>query len=337
MAISEEAAHDIAVHHRIGLGRYSNTVIRRVMALSNRIEQDIVARLSAADLTDLGRTRLEQTLAELRSIQASGWAVISDKFMADMDALAGNELAFGQSLAQAAGDIRVSTFTGAPALTQVIAAARARPFQGRVLKDWLKGAEESQAKQVREVIRQGVVEGQTIDQMVRAIRGTRAAQYRDGALEVSRRGAETMVRTAVTHVSNVAQMQVFEANADVIKAWKFCATLDSRTSLVCASLHGKQFALGAGPLPPRHPNCRSIAIPVVAPIEGLKPFEAPTFSAWLKKQPLAVQENILGVSRAKLFLSGGLTLDRFVDRAGQTLTLDQLRRRDATAFAKAGL
>lgn len=337
MAISEEAAHDIAVHHRIALGRYSNTVIRRVMALSNRIEKDIMNRLGAADLSEFNRTRLEQTLAELRAIQASGWAAISDKFLADMDALAANEVAFGDDLVRAVTAVQMPTFGGAPALVQVIAAARARPFQGRVMKDWLKDVEENQARRVREVIRQGVVEGQTIDQMVKALRGTKAAQYQDGALEVSRRSAEMMVRTAVTHVSNVAQMETFQAYSKYIKAWKFTATLDSRTSLVCASLHGKEFPLGSGPLPPRHPNCRSIATPVVDIGPTDVPFTPPTFSAWLKKQPVSVQKNILGASRAKLFASGGLTVDRFVDRKGTVLSLDQLRALDASAFATAGL
>jgi len=35
-----------------------------------------------------------------------------------------------------------------------------------------------------------------------------------------------------------------------------------------------------------------------------------------------------------LFRQGGLTLDRFVDRAGREYTLDELRRREAAAWEK---
>ena len=337
MPASPEAIHDLAVHHRIALNRYSNAVVRRVLALVRRVEESILARLTEADLTDLNRARLEQTLEELRRIEAQGWQAIDQRLLTDLDALAENELDFGTRLAQAAGATRVEIMSGRPSLTQVIAAARARPFSGRVLKDWLKDAEEGQARRVREIIRQGVVEGQTIDQMVRAIRGTRAAQYRDGALETSRRSAETMVRTAITHVANVAHQQVFEANADVITGVIWTSTLDGRTSNVCMARSERVYPLNSGPRPPAHPNCRSVMRPQIAPIPGVTPFEPKSYGQWLKGQSAEIQDDILGPKRGALFRRGGLALDRFVDHAGKTLTLAQLRSRDAAAFRRAGL
>ena len=49
---------------------------------------------------------------------------------------------------------------------------------------------------------QGVVQGEDVDTLVRRIRGTRAQRYADGVMEVNRRGAEAMVRTAVAEVLN---------------------------------------------------------------------------------------------------------------------------------------
>ena len=57
----------------------------------------------------------------------------------------------------------------------------------------------------------------------------------------------------------------------------------------------------------------------------------------LPQQPLHVVEEALGPTRAQLFLKGDLKLSRFMDPTGQSYTLDELRVRDAAAFAKAGV
>lgn len=62
-----------------------------------------------------------------------------------------------------------------------------------------------------------------------------------------------------------------------------------------------------------------------------------TYQDWLSRQPADIQDDILGPMRGKLFREGGLTLDRFVNRAGDELSLDELRARNRAAFEKAGL
>lgn len=336
MALSPEKAHDLAVLHRVGLSRYSTSVVHRVLALLNRTEKAAVLRLAEATLTDNNRLRTEQLLAEIQAIQAAGWVEIRNRLTTDMMDLAANEAEFAQRLL-GIRFVQAGIFTGAPAFDQVIAAVMARPFSGRVLKDWIAGAEAASAEKVREVIRQGVVEGQPIDQMVRTLRGTKALQYRDGVLETSRRRAETLVRTAVTHVSNVAAQTTWEQHADVIEGVIWTSTLDMRTSSVCQARSEKVYPLDSGPRPPAHPNCRSVMRPKVAPIPGVEPFNPPSYAEWLRGQPAEVQDDILGPSRGALFRRGGMQVDRFIDRAGHVLTLQQLRTRDLEAFRKAGL
>jgi len=60
-----------------------------------------------------------------------------------------------------------------------------------------------------------------------------------------------------------------------------------------------------------------------------------TYGQWLKKQPRGFVEDTLGPTRAKLFLDGKLPIDRFTDRRGGELTLDQLKDRDSAAWRKA--
>ena len=336
--MTDQAAYDLAVQHRVHLGRYSTGVVRKVLAALNRLDADIVARLAAAgDETGTG-ARLTVLLSGIRQMQDAAWRTIQLRLDGDLTDLAGSEAEFAQGLtrAAAAGDASV-TFSPVPSLTQVLAAVNARPFQGKLLRDWLSGTEANISARVRDAIRQGFVEGRPTSDIVKIIRGTRAMQYRDGLMEISRRSAETMVRTAITHTANVAHEAVYQANADVVKAVEWVSVLDSRTTLLCASRDGMIMPVGSGPRPPAHYGCRSTMAPVVGDIVGVEKFERKTYPEWLKGQSVEVQNEVLGPTRGKLFRQGGVTINQFVDRKGATLTLEQLRRADASAFERAGV
>ncbi len=62
-----------------------------------------------------------------------------------------------------------------------------------------------------------------------------------------------------------------------------------------------------------------------------------TYQEFLTRQTTDFQDDILGKIKGKLFRDGGLTLDKFVDKAGNTLTLNQLKATEAAAFVKAGI
>lgn len=62
-----------------------------------------------------------------------------------------------------------------------------------------------------------------------------------------------------------------------------------------------------------------------------------TYAEWLGRQSRNFQDEVLGPTRARLFRRGGLTLDRFVDRRGRQIPLDDLARRDRQSFVDAGL
>lgn len=52
-----------------------------------------------------------------------------------------------------------------------------------------------------------------------------------------------------------------------------------------------------------------------------------TYNEWLKKQSKAFQDQVLGPTRAEMFRKGEISLDKFVARDGDVLTLDELRRK----------
>lgn len=346
---------DLAVRHQVGLQRYSTATVRKMLALLNRVDADIVAQMHRYDPEAVTGTwsakRLEKLLEAVRIVNRDAYNRVNKELTAELKALAAYEGVYQVNSLKSALPIAVDIVS--PSAEQLYAAVHSRPFQGRVLKDWGRDLEAGAFAKVRDAIRQGFVEGQTTDQIIRRLRGTRANQFRDGVLEINRRSAEAVVRTAINHTANTARQELYKANEDLIGSWRFVATLDARTTVTCASLDGQTFPIGKGPMPPRHYNCRSSSVPVTkswrelgfdiddlppgtrASMNGQVPGDM-NYEQWLKKQPGDVQNDVLGKTKADLFRKGGLPLDRFVDD-GRMLTLDELRKKETEAFAKAGL
>jgi len=353
--VNEQLAHE-AIDHSIDLTRYSNSVIRRIIALLNRTDNDLFQQLSAAlerlPAESFTVERLDSLLQSVRQMNAAAYQQVSQLIETELKDLVQYEAAYQYQLFASTLPVQVSV--AAVNVGQVYAAALARPFQGTLLREALSGLEANKARMVRDSIRIGYVEGQTIQQITQRIMGTRALQYTDGLMETSRRDAAAMVRTAVSHTANFTRTKFYEENSDLLKGEKFLATLDSKTTIRCASLDGQIFPVGKGPIPPIHWNCRSTRVGVVkswkelgidlpesavstrASLDGQVP-EDMTYSKWLRGRSAEFQDDVLGAARGKLFRANKIELDRFVDRNGRMMTLDQLRKKNSEMFANAGM
>lgn len=62
-----------------------------------------------------------------------------------------------------------------------------------------------------------------------------------------------------------------------------------------------------------------------------------SYEDWLRRQPVRFQNDVLGVTKGKLFRQGNLSLDRFVDSSDRELSLFEVAQRDRSAFVAAGL
>jgi len=243
---------------------------------------------------------------------------------------------------------------------------------GEVVTKAFRGLAESQAERFSSVVRQGLLTGEPTADIARRLRGslerpsdrlqfgepaTTAGQRRAaGIKDTVKRGGEltkmannqivTIVRTSVNQVANAASQQVYEANPDITKKYKYVATLDSRTSAICRALDGREFEYGKGPTPPQHFGCRSTTVPVID-YEGLG-FEPPrpgkraakggmvdsdtNYGQWLLDQGAAQQQEVLG-SKAPYFrllarkYGARDAMAKLVRDDGSEVTLKQLRRR----------
>jgi SPP1 gp7 family putative phage head morphogenesis protein len=127
------------------------------------------------------------------------------------------------------------------------------PWSGAMFSDRLWRNKDALLFNLRETITQGLIQGKGLAETSKSM----AAQ-----LGQSYKVAERLVRTETNHLHNGADRAAYEAAG--VEEYEYMATLDSRTSAVCADLDGKHFKLkDAQPgtnYPPMHPNCRSTTV-----------------------------------------------------------------------------
>ena len=235
MATANEKLQTAAIDHSHDIIRYQNQLVYKVIALLNRTDKDLFIQLTAAlqqlPVSQFTVERLDSLLASVRNINAVAYQKILHELQTELADLVAYEQGYQQQLFQ--NTLPVAFEVATVPVAQVVSSAMARPFQGRLLSEWMAGLEAEKAAKIRDAIRIGYVEGQTIQEMVQRIKGTKARQYQDGILEITRRNAETIVRTAVSHTANHTRQKFAEANDDLVKGVKWISTLDGKTSDVC--------------------------------------------------------------------------------------------------------
>ena len=358
MASISSESFDATVRHQVFLERLKSGMAKDITPFLRAIDRDIRRRLSKTELTAFGRARLNRLLVAIDKMIAGELLTFTKQLSLDLKDLAVSEAIFeSKSLTNAVSNKAFEATT--PAASQVRAAVVVAPLSvrggqgGKLLAPFFKDFTTAQRNSIVGVIRQGAFEGQTNAQIVKAVRGTSAARFTDGALAVTNRQATALVRTAVQHVSSVARQTVYEANSDLVKRYQWVSTLDSRTTDICQSLSGTTYPIGEGPLPPIHIGCRSTTVPILderfaflkegatqSSVTG--PVDADeTYYSWLKKQPKAFQEQAIGITNTKLLRDGGLSAERFaqlrLDKNFAPLTLAEMQKLEPLAFTKAGI
>lgn len=346
---------DLALQRQVLLERVKSGQVKTFAEAIRAAEQYILSRVG----------RLQQDLSEAGVREVNKWlAGLEQGFKRELTK--GSNLLV-QQLEQSAGlfaafeavDITQAMVKGvklkAPTTTQAwnLAKKTGMGHSGELLDDFIGNFAGGEAKRVTNIFRRGFQQGQTNYEIVRAVRGTKAMNFRDGILEVTRRNAAAVVRTSVQHAASVGRQATWKANSDIVEKYQWVSTLDARTTAKCKSLDGKQFEIGEGPSPPIHVNCRSTTVAVLNPefdflakgrtrssVEGPVP-ASQTYYDWLKKQPASFQDKALGPTRGKLFRNGGLNSEQFaslsLDRNFEPLSLEEMKALEPEAFKKANL
>jgi SPP1 gp7 family putative phage head morphogenesis protein len=321
----------------------------------------------AGDATELTATEL-QGLAELQS------EFVTDQLRkvlpaGSRDAVRTVEISpqFAQSVVTtdptqlnvvALSDDLFAAVQGAPATFSLTAAKGATITlpNGEVLEKAFRGVAVDQAERFSQVVRNGLLTGETTPSIAKRLIGN--LQFGEEAKTVRQLVAAggqatavadnqvmALVRTSINQVANSASQQVYEANQGITKKYRYVATLDSRTSSICAALDGREFEYGKGPMPPQHFNCRSTTVPIIDPdilppstiakrasADGPVPVNM-NYGQWLAEQSNKVKAEVLGPSKVPYFnrlvkKSGARdAMAKLVRDDGSELTLIELRKR----------
>tara|TARA_R110000868_G_scaffold101073_1_gene278282 strand:- start:5728 stop:6768 length:1041 start_codon:yes stop_codon:yes gene_type:complete len=339
---------DIYSRHAHYLEQYYNGQADRFIPFLNKAMKKIKAELLKTNTVN-NANRQKAKLDLIEEIIQEHYGEFTVEIQEELALFANSEAEFAVGALESEGVYN----TKLPSASQTAAAINARPFNGVILKDYFKNFPKQQAKAIRNTISTGFFEGNTTQQIVSEVLGTKSSGYTDGFVNISRTSADRMVRTSLNHTSATAKEKVFEDNDDLIPYYEWVSTLDSRTSHLCQSRDGNVYKVGKGPLPPAHYNCRSTTSPVFDEDVKLVKGELTkidqgglrssldgnvsgdiNYNDWLKRQNKSFQIDALGTKRAELFRKGGLTVDKFVNDKGKTLTLEQLKTKYPTAWGK---
>jgi SPP1 gp7 family putative phage head morphogenesis protein len=390
----------------IDLNRYSNSVAKRIVSAYNDIIIDAANQLRVInDLTAPAKAaRLRGILAQLKDSLATwagdstvttaselqGLAELQSEFVTEQlrkvlpvgarDAVNTIEISpqFAQSVVTtdptqlnvvALSDDLFKAAYGSPqtySLTAAQGTAITLP-NGEVVNKAFRGIAESQAEQFSQVVRNGLLTGETTPDVAKRLIGRLEFGQAGSVRQIALAGGQatkaanhqviSLVRTSINQVANEASQQVYEANQDITQKYRYVATLDTRTSAICRALDGREFPYGKGPKPPQHFGCRSTTVPVInykelgfdappsvtkgqrASMDGPVPANT-SYGQWLKdKMPgetdadvIRRQQEVLG-NKAPYFRrladqhGARDAIAKLVRDDGSELTLDQLRSR----------
>ena len=348
------------VRNQVMLERLKTAKHKKFEPFLKRIEKDVRIRLSDEGETIISKRRLNTLLADVTAMQREIYDEYQAQLTGDLSAIGVQQAGF-EALSYEKAVVGFSSTI--PSEAQLLTAIRVNPLQvanyagDPLIEPFIKGWSNTEIQRVKTVIQQGFYQGQTNADITRALRGTRANNFKDGDYAIVNRSNKAIVRTAVQHASTQARVLTMQQNSDMVKSYEWVSTLDSRTSHQCASLDGRRFKMGEGPLPPIHPNCRSTITPVISdkfdfldagaqrPEKGAsgpgQTSAETTYYGWLKRQPAAFQNDAIGTTRAKLLRNGGLSSDEFarlsLGKNFEALTLDEMKAKNPAIFEKAGL
>lgn len=302
---STNAADDVAeglILQSLNLERLKANEVNAVVELLEKLAVDIEAAIKKADPTSVGpstyrQKRLKALLGQINGTTNDYYTRVKKNHDKALKGIAATEAkATATSINKAFNGVELA---GLPTVAQLQAIASDVLIQGAPSKEWWAAQKADVLAKFKNEIRQGMVLGESVDELVRRIRGTKANNFKDGVLNVKKHQAAALVRTSVQAVSHAARMATHQANEDLYNGYQWLSTLDGRTSDTCKARSGLTWDKDFNPVghekdyspPPAHWNCRSLITP------------------WLKDWTDLSKDKKLAAEKKKQFNASGDTLN----------------------------
>ena len=361
MPTINERVDEVLSQHDLDLIRYANGQIKDVVSEINNLQAELVTLIKTAEPKN--RTTLEALLVQVNSAIDRSYASIALKSVDEF-----KELARIESKAVSTITERVFRAPIAPKLIDenvvlkiVDEGLAPNTADGMTIKSRWNKQRDGLKLNTRDGLNYAIQNNQSLDDMLRIIRGNKSLNFKDGVIFKNKKASETLIRTATDTVVNASRLNTYIKNKDTVKGIQVNAILDSRTTILRRTRNGWAWHLPSyRPFvgtprkfmgsPPWHFNCRSTLSPIFGSLEDIqatldpalnkeilkrnkslpidgKPAPTPSFSKMLKSMSKAEQEAVLGKGRLELYNAGKITLSDLVNQQGRTLTLAELRER----------
>ncbi len=265
MKTANEELRDALIRHQIYLLRYSGSLRNQITDVLNKSEFDIAEKIrayrsSGKVTTAVEFERLLALQSAIKQMRLNAWGEVKEFLDDELKQLTYLEPVVMQGIVSTTLPVVVSTIV--PSTPLLKALVTAKPFEGRVMADWVSTLASDDIRRMHNAVQMGMIAGEPMDKISKRVFGSAQLKGSDGVTELTRHQVNAVTRTAVQHVANNSRNAYFLQNTDIIKTEMFVATLDSRTTATCRAQDGMKYPVGKGPIPPLHYSCRSLRVAV---------------------------------------------------------------------------
>lgn len=337
---------DKIIRFQIDIKRMDAGTRKRVIAVLEKLQKDLIAELSGQDITGLSKSSVKALLNSITPILVDYYSQAQEILDGDLRGMA--KVQAKQALKSLNETVFINTEANLPTDTMIDRVTDNVSIAGGTVSAWWNRQRGDVQFKLGNAIRQGILLNETNQQIIYRVIGKGAEP---GILPIARRNAAALVQTAVASVANDARQAVYERNDDIIKSFVWFTALDSHVCPLCIGRSGKEWRnnkehtpMGHSvpfQIPPIHYNDRCLLLPKTMTFEemGIDLPETPigtrasslgqidgntTFNDYLKMVTKSQQDEMLGKGRAQMWRDGKISLGQLLDGQGRELTLAEL-------------
>ena len=327
---------DWALTQAINLSRIEEGSKANAIAILEDLEAEIVGILSKNKASIQKQQKLKVIQSAASEAIQKHYTKIESNHQEDLSGVAKAQ-GKGQTK-QVNGMLGVSVFDPVLSDKQWEALASKTLVFGAKSGDWWKGQSAGLRDKFGKQMAMGYALGESVDEMTRRVRGTKANGFNDGVMKSSKREAEALVRSSVQTISNTARIESIKGMGPMAKGIQWVSLLDGRTTHICMGLSKKVWSLPefkpighskAWPGPVAHwkgmdpKKIAQVKVKAQASMDG-QVSSILDYEGWLKKKSPEFINKQLGPTRAKLWNDGKLKLEDLTDQKSRPLTIKQL-------------
>lgn len=328
MSDTSESLLDEAILVALIIDRLAAAAQRKVASRLTELRGEISRLIVELDFTD-SETPAAAAYQRDRVIDQASALIFSayqDMMRQTQESLTETAQIAGESLENKIG-ILLGIGVAAMALERIRDIVAATRIQGPTVTEWWGKQSGDTRFRFAATIHDAYGRGLGLQDVLRAIRGTSTAKYRDGILGPSQRHAEGLVMSAYHAVVSAVRLAVMERHSEYIGFAVHLSILDSKTTILCRTRSGRVWRLSDKrpvghslpfQVPPLHWSCRSHLVPVLHAWRDMpddvkqrmdkddlsgKPAAEPDLDDWMSRNPQQAGPISIAAARRQLGLT----------------------------------